>query len=101
TDRNQRSEILKRVLALAEKHYRQEPELSPGKHISDLEMDTLPDRGEGALETLDLFDSSYSAQVTGSAGPRYFGFVTGGSTPASVAGDWLVSIYDQNACGSN
>ncbi|MDN5214801.1 pyridoxal-dependent decarboxylase [Fulvivirgaceae bacterium BMA12] len=57
---------------------------------------SLPDDGSGGLAALRKFKALYYPQLSASAGPRYLGFVTGGSTPAAVIGDWLTGSFDQN-----
>lgn len=56
----------------------------------------MPEHGVGGLAALATYWEHYGASHTRSTGPRYFGFVTGGTTPAALAGDWLVSVLDQN-----
>lgn len=56
----------------------------------------LPRRGGGATAALEYFQKHYRKLMVASAGPRYWGFVTGGVTPAALAGDWLTAVYDQN-----
>jgi glutamate/tyrosine decarboxylase-like PLP-dependent enzyme len=57
---------------------------------------TLNEIGIGGMNTLKLFNEKFENLIVSSTGPRYWGFVTGGSTPASIIGDWLTTIYDQN-----
>jgi len=56
----------------------------------------LNEFGLGSIEVLKEFNERLAPLMVSSSGPRYLGFVTGGSTPASIVGDWLASVYDQN-----
>lgn len=101
TDKKNTHDILLRTVEIAEAYLREQDSLSPSLVVDHLPSEVLPAEGKGALHALEHFKKHYAAKMANTAGPRYFGFVTGGSTPASLAGDWLVSAYDQNACGSN
>ena len=58
---------------------------------------SLNEEGMNPSEVLSFFSQEAEPGLTGSPGPRYFGFVTGGALPASLAADWLSSAWDQNA----
>jgi glutamate/tyrosine decarboxylase-like PLP-dependent enzyme len=57
----------------------------------------LGDDGIPALEVIESLASAADPGLVGMAGPRFFGFVIGGSLPAALAADWLTSTWDQNA----
>jgi glutamate/tyrosine decarboxylase-like PLP-dependent enzyme len=49
------------------------------------------------LEVVEELAAAAEAGVVGIPSGRYFGFVIGGGLPASVAADWLTTVWDQNA----
>jgi glutamate/tyrosine decarboxylase-like PLP-dependent enzyme len=58
----------------------------------------LPTSPSDPLDVIELLAREAETGVVATAGPRYFGYVTGGALPASVAADWLATAWDQ--CGA-
>ena len=59
-------------------------------------VEPLPDTGMDAQDTLALLDEAGSPAAVAMTGPRFFGFVIGGSYPVTVATNWLAAAWDQN-----
>lgn len=65
------------------------------KKLSELEV--LPQHGVSPLECIQELVRLAEPGITAMSGPRFAGWVVGGTLPAALAADWLTSTWDQNA----
>jgi glutamate/tyrosine decarboxylase-like PLP-dependent enzyme len=67
--------------------------------VRDLEQlgGALPEEPSDPCAVVDLLDRFGAPATVATAGGRFFGFVNGAATPASVGAAWLASAWDQNA----
>ena len=96
------NQVLRDTLAHAEKFLAQLPNRpvraqATRDQLMALLSAPLSEQGEDPAATINLLARAGEQGTMASAGPRYFGFVIGGSLPVSVAADWLTTAWDQNA----
>ncbi len=59
-------------------------------------VEPLPEAPSDPQAVLELLDRVASPATVANAGGRYFGFVNGGTLPASLAASWLAAAWAQN-----
>jgi glutamate/tyrosine decarboxylase-like PLP-dependent enzyme len=59
-------------------------------------IEPLPNDGTADLDVLAQLDEIGTPAAVGMTGPRFFGFVIGGSLPVTLASNWLAAAWDQN-----
>jgi glutamate/tyrosine decarboxylase-like PLP-dependent enzyme len=100
-DRDLAAPALAQVTAAAEAYLAAldtRPVLDPsaGKLLADL-GGPLPEDGTGTVEAVERLLRVGTAAATASSGPRFYHFVTGGTTPSALAADWAAAMLDQNS----
>lgn len=98
----ERERALRRAFELSLAYLRGLPERhvgarADGAAVAERLGGRLPDEGEDPEAVIGALAEAVDAGLVASAGPRYFGFVTGGALPAAAAADWLTTAWAQNA----
>ncbi len=94
--------LLDQVLDLADAHLDGIGRHAPGATRAPQDLRAalgvaLTDRGvDDAVVIADLARAT-AGGLCATTGPRWFGFVDGGTLPVALAADWLTSAWDQNA----
>ena len=100
-DKDQLSDLLAQVAEAARDYLARVDQLPAGGTAGRDEAagrfaGELPEDGGGSVATVTRLLTDGVQAAINSAGPRFFHFVTGGSTPAALAADWLTSTLDNN-----
>jgi glutamate/tyrosine decarboxylase-like PLP-dependent enzyme len=64
--------------------------------LRDAFGDKIPDGPSDPVEVVDALAAAIDPGLMDIASGRFFGWVMGGTLPAALAADWLVSAWDQN-----
>ncbi|MGH3471774.1 MAG: pyridoxal phosphate-dependent decarboxylase family protein [Nocardioidaceae bacterium] len=78
----------------------QERPVPPRASVDDLVTafrEPLPEQPTAASDVVDLLVARAEPGLMAMPSGRFFGWVIGGTLPAALAADWLVSAWDQNA----
>jgi glutamate/tyrosine decarboxylase-like PLP-dependent enzyme len=74
--------------------------VGPGRNATELAAvfgGPLPEAGMPAAGVIDFLATQAEPGLMAMPSGRFFGWVIGGTLPAALASDWLVSAWDQNA----
>jgi len=62
----------------------------------DAFLEPFPESATAPADVIRMLDEFGSPATMGISGPRFFGFVIGGSLPAALGANWLATAWDQN-----
>ncbi len=99
---SKRDELLRQAAEIARKYARGigERRVAPaGKDLDNLKQfhEPFPNDPSDPMQILQALNDIGSPATVATTGGRYFGFVNGGTVPASLAANWLAGAWDQNA----